>query len=261
MNKIEPIIEDRIEFFIIDNILMKMINPFDEQRDVIIPHVFKNGEKITAISGKFCEGKFGKITISDGIKMINESAFRDAKCTEVRWSSGCSEIPVTCFDNCTLTKLTNIDNVDNIEMCAFALSWLTELTWPSKCKDIPPGCFMSSRIKTITNIDHVESIGGNAFDSCVITHFNWPSGCKIIPRGCFQGCTQLETVSNLSVVSHIEKNAFADCSSIESLDFSGAVGMTTDTGAFVRAPREKIIFPYYSLQEAIESSFRKPKIF
>lgn len=203
------ITEGEVVFQIYKGILTKMkcINP---QKDVTIPHVFPNGEKITTIKSGFCIGKYDTITIEDGITNILGEAFSCAKVKKVHWNKTCKRIPTLCFRFSDIEEIENIDNVENIGSGAFYESDITTFTVPSNCYKIPDSCFANSQLKSIYNTKHLTSIGELAFFKCGLEEFVWPDDCKIIPEACFSR-SSLRKITNIQSVEQVDDMAFYQC--------------------------------------------------
>lgn len=142
--------------------LLSMEN-WGSKKDVFIPSVFPNGQKINSISGSFCAGPFGKITISDDIDNIGSEAFYFACVDEVVWPSGCYFIPTACFSYSTVSKVSNIDHVMYIGDRAFFRSQIKTLDWPKGYGTIPSGTFSGSSIKKVNGLKYVDCVHADAF--------------------------------------------------------------------------------------------------
>lgn len=193
-----------IVFIVNFGLLEQMVN-LGAARDVTIPDILPNGERISAIGEKFCQGSYSSINISDDIKHIASNAFECADVRKVRWGKGCKVIPPCCFSLSGIEEIANIDSVTTIGKEAFTESGIEQFIWPSKCKEVPAGCFDGSALRTITNLQNVEKVGKLAFARTPnITKFTWPLKCKTIPEGCFfnSGMTEIENIENVNCIEH-----------------------------------------------------------
>lgn len=180
-------------------------------RNVVIPHILKSGEKITTLGSRFCQGEYNKITISNRIKKIEDSAFANADVKEVCWSSGCRVIPDDCFHGSKIQKISNIDNVVEIGLNAFYSSGIRNFTIPPLCKTIGNGCFAYSLLNAaFLDTEALSRIGAQAFrNTPVLIEVVWPQNCLTIPDRCFYE-SNIKTISNIQNVKEVGAHAFED---------------------------------------------------
>lgn len=243
----KSIIYNRMKFVLDGDLLVEIINPFTDRRDVFIPHQFPSGEEINDIGNNFIRGaKEGlhKVTIDNRISMIYPFAFQDANVDEVVWPASCLEIPQGCFECSSVCKVSNIDNVVRIKDAAFHRSDIKSIVWPSKCKVIPRACFSLSKLESISNIEHVAFIEMDAFSGSSIVEFEWPSECKRIPSCCFHR-SHLKKITNLSGVTFIGRCAFNDTYLSEPIDLSESCCILAEPCAFGGLDERSVILPYY----------------
>lgn len=100
--------------------LMSIKNTSLRRRDIVIPKVFPNGQRVDAIAtqAQFI-GKFNRLHIDDAISCVWESAFECADVREVVWPKSCEVIPEKCFAWSKVRIVTNVNNVCKIERSAF----------------------------------------------------------------------------------------------------------------------------------------------
>lgn len=194
--------------FEVDNEKLVSLTNNCTAKTVVIPRKLAFGIEITSIGNNVCKGVFEKITISDEITDISESAFAYSMVEEVCWSKGCRTIPKYCFFNSIVKIVSGIENVETVEEHAFMdTHYLEKIRWPSKCKIIPEWCFYGSAIEEISNTDHVVKVEECAFSKTGLIEFKWPTGCKIIPIKCFSN-SSLKEISNIEDVEAIKEQAF-----------------------------------------------------
>lgn len=112
-----------------DGVLCSMHNG-GSPREVVIPKILPNGERISKIGTEFLKGEYRLVVIPDEITEIAEGAFKDAIVDEIVWSGGCKIIPQNCFYKCTLKKLTNTNKVAEAQPYAFSESCIEKFVWP-----------------------------------------------------------------------------------------------------------------------------------
>lgn len=204
------VVENGNTFHVEHGVLIEL-RACEKDQDVVIPHTLKNGEEIKTLGSAFCQGKYGKITISDKIGNVERNAFEWADVEEVHWSYGCRIIPVDCFRNSKIRKISNIDNVVEIWSGAFSGSSIGSFTAPPLCKVIGDEAFAYSRLDTaFLDVKSLSHIGKSAFRSTNISEIIWSHGCPTIPERCFYE-SSVGKISNIQDVRGVRNNAFADC--------------------------------------------------
>lgn len=105
----------------------------------------------------------GNVSISNGIKKINNNAF---------WGS-------------VVTNVTIPNSVEQIGDYAFYSSSIQELKIPGSVKKIGRGCFYGNNIKTLTLSEGLEEIEDNAFNSNDIETLKLPLSLKKVGYSAF----------------------------------------------------------------------------
>ena len=193
----------------------------------------------------------GGITLLDGLKQINEHAFRKRRgITSVTIPDSVTSIgPLAFYDFVSLTSITIPDGVTSIGERAFLhCTSLTSVTIGNGVTSIGDYAFQScGSLTSITIPDSVTSIGSYAFYGCTsltsvtigngvtsigigaflhctsLTSVTIGNGVTSIGIGAFLHCTSLTSVTIGSRVMIIGSNAFLDCSSLESIVISDGV--------------------------------------
>ena len=147
----------------------------------------------------------GGITLLDGLKQINEHAFRNHRgITSVTIPDSVTSIGSYAFLYCrNLTSVTIGNGVTSIGDYAF---------W---------GC---TSLTSVTIPNSVTSIGDSAFWSCdSLTSVTIPDSVTSIGDWAFWGCNSLTSVTIPNSVTSIGENAFRFCRSLRHVTYSGTV--------------------------------------
>ena len=169
------------------------------------------------------------LTIPEGIFSIETNAFQYSSVKEVHFPSTLAELGEWSFHRC--------DNLQKISFHALC-----------KIREIRHSTFCNNKQLTEINFSKaLEKIGYSAFQWCDnIEHLIFPlslieicgyafavgtgvesklrdikfnENLKIIGESAFSGCCAIESISLISDIEVIEKNAFADCSSIKNFSY------------------------------------------
>ena len=145
------------------------------------------GNKLVSYSGTD-----KRVIIPDGVKVIGRGAFAGA----------------------SIENITIPDTVGAIEANAFSgCKMLSSIKWSANIQSIGDGAFefckrISSIILPKTNV--ISSIGKQAFAHCYSLD-KVELAVTSIGESCFEKCLQLENVTILSKLSHVEAGTFRDC--------------------------------------------------
>ena len=156
----------------------------------------------------------GGITLLDGLKQINEHAFRKCRgITSVTIPDSVTSIGWGAFAFCdSLTSVTIGNGVTSIRGYAFyKCTSLTSVTIPDSVTSIGQSAF--SRCTSLTSItipDSVTSIGAYAFAYCdSLTSVTIPNSVTSLGDSAFRGCSSLTSVTIPNSVTSIAYGAFA----------------------------------------------------
>ena len=170
----------------------------------------------------------GDIALLDGLKQINEHAFRKRRgITSVTIPDSVTSIGWGAFSGCdSLTSVTIGNGVTSIRGHAFGYcTSLTSITIPDSVTSIGdsafPGC---TSLASVTIGNGVESIGGYAFRGCrALTSVTIPDSVTSIGSSAFWRCSSLTSVTIGNGVTSIGNRAFWDCTSLTSITIPNSV--------------------------------------
>ena len=131
---------------------------------------------------------------------------------------------------------------------AFATKSIDTVIFNSAAPDmqIQENAFQSSSIKNISFPSYLTLIGDSAFQKCdELTSVSFDPNCQIqkIPYRCFYQCDKLHEIQIPNSVIEIGAEAFSECNSIETFDFSASVLSTINESAFKNSSIISIILP------------------
>jgi hypothetical protein len=138
------------------------------------------------------------VAVADGVTETKDSAFE-----------GCKGLNNLCF-----LKGSGITIIGDY---AFGGSGIINLRGMEGVRKIGTGAFLKCKgLRTIEGLG-CEEMGWGCFICCTLLQSmkGWPASMTVIPAWCFRSCTGMTTVDcNLSRVTSIGLNAFADCTSL-----------------------------------------------
>lgn len=174
-------------------------------------------------------GNLESVTIlSDGTKgvfYIAESAFAyNTTLKKVVLPSTLQAIDERAFIGCTaLQSIVIPPSVEEIGLRAFSgCSSLASITFPEVMPE--------------------KSIGDEAFYGCGITTLTLPKGVKQVGKEAFMKCRKLTKVNFADDYQVISQEMFAECSSLEEIDFPSSIG-GMNSMAFYCCPLKKVVIP------------------
>ena len=197
--------------------------------DVTIPSTvtFKGKElAVVGIGRCFAYGnnKITSITISEGVKVINDEAFR--KCSNlsrVTIPESVTRIGEEAFDDCSKLEKVEALGAETIESFAFSgcLS-LKSVTIP-KLRQIPIYAFADCSNLTSYVLGDVTGIEESAFENCGIVSIDIPSTVTTIRRRAFYGCSKLVSFNIPNNVKEIEEDIIGNCGSLKELTIGNGI--------------------------------------
>ncbi len=193
---------------------------------------------IGAAAFKDCES-LAAITLPEKVTSISQSTFENCKKLEsVSISTGLASIGESAFKGCeTLTSIPLTDKVASIAKSTYeGCIALTSVSIPASITEIGDNAFAGcTALTSITVNESVKSIGTGAFSGCSIVTANIStehlaaitdrsalktvtlSAGESLADNAFANCTSLESVTVGSTVTSISTAAFADCKGITSI--------------------------------------------
>lgn len=125
------------------------------------------------------------VTIPNGVKRIQNSAFRYNDLTNVEIPNSVTRIDDYAFGNNQLTNVTIPDSVTRIEEYVFAINRLTNVTIPNSVTSIGDYAFRGNQLTNVTIPDSVTSIGDGAFEYNSITSVTLSEGVTSLGNRAF----------------------------------------------------------------------------
>ena len=194
--------------------------------------VFNECSKLQQSSIQNCIFKFAY----QGETLRGNQAFCRTKFTTINLSIENTEIPATCFYECTeLSTITGTSNIEKINGEAFRnCSKLTSIDL-SSLKTLGNFAFYGANLTGSLSLPNLEAFSG---DHCFGNNKNLTSVTvdpnkfpTSIPRSTFEGCTSLTTITGLSNVTQLGLGCFNYCSNLETIDidWSKITKMATGT--------------------------------
>ena len=195
-------------------------------------------------------------------KLVNNAFSGCKRITSVVIPNTITAIPTNCFyNNTALTAVEIPSTIKSFGTYAFAeCKNLPDVTIPSSLTTIPSECFMGCvKISDIVLPASITSIGANAFYNCTalaninlqstkvktigqwafyntsIATLNLPTTLTKIDKWAFNSCSKLTTLNGLNntKLTSIGQEAFAECTSLNSLIKFPATLKSTGQGAFL----------------------------
>lgn len=157
------------------------------------------------------------LVVEEGVTSIGSYAFwRCSKLANASIADSVQSFGYRAFSGCTsLTEIAIPETQTSIWSYTFSgCSSLTSIVIPSSVQEIEEGAFGGAGLTSVVIPDSVTKIGNRAFD----------------------GCTKLTEVYIGKNVSSLYARAFAYCSSLESVWFTGRAPSCAETNAFVYSP-------------------------
>ena len=198
----------------------------DDIEDLVIPAEL-GGEPVLNIGEdafRNCDG-VKTVILPDSLEIIDYNAFKDCSAlATVDFGSGVGDIRGSAFENCgSLTSVTFPDSLDGIGIGAFKnCTSLATVTFGSGLEDIDCNAFENCGVTSLVFPDSLELIDEYAFSDCgSLTYVDFGDGVKEIGQGAFEGCILLGTVVLPASLGELYEEAFAGCSSLRTVVFSG----------------------------------------
>ena len=162
------------------------------------------------------------VVLLDGVKEVGDSAFEDCDDLQiVSLPNTLKTIGAKAFYNTDIRSIHIPDSVTEIKTKAFEnCSSLSSVAIGKGIKSIGTKVFRKALIGNLQLPDNVEEIGKSAFEYSGIKTISMP-GVKTIGALAFESCNNLESVECGIKLNTIERNAFAYCHSMKTINLNG----------------------------------------
>ena len=165
---------------------------------------------------------------SPTLTTIEKTAFAKATLTTINIPQSIKEIPVQCFDSCSmLTNVTLVEGLERIGSNGFEdCSSLVSIKIPTTVTLIDDGCFSSCSSLTTINIpDGISTLHNSCFRDCTsLNNLQIPISVTIIEDYCFYNCTSFSGTLILPIyLTSIGASAFENCQSITVVSFENDI--------------------------------------
>ena len=161
-----------------------------------------------------------KVIIPEGVTHINEYAFANLTALEeVVLPSTLVNIGVGAFYGCEKLKTINLENVKFINKQAFSGPWREIKDENDKVID---GYYGACALEEI-NLDSIVAIGDYSFAYCKLTGLELPESSQSLGVGAFYQNKDMTSVFFNASKVKLGMYAFAECSSLRSIDINAAV--------------------------------------
>ncbi|MBQ8175697.1 MAG: leucine-rich repeat domain-containing protein [Oscillospiraceae bacterium] len=228
-------------------------------------------DSVVSLSGFYYCTELKSITIPNGVKYINDKAFKGCSgLTNVTIPNTVNAIYKEAFFDCTgLTSITIPESVTSIGEKAFSgctgltdvvilgdltgmgtyafmdCTNLTSLTIDDGVTLIGAGAFKGcTQLANVTISDSVTSIGGSAFYGCTnLKSITIPDSVTSIGGSAFKGCTQLTSVTIPKDVTLIYGSTFEGCRGLTSITIPENVTIIYEKAFYGCTGIKNIIIP------------------
>lgn len=163
------------------------------------------------------KSKGGEITLYD----VPSSVLQESLATKVTVSEGVTVIGNSAFKNCkSLKEVLLPSTLTTIELSAFTgCSALETISIPASVTELPSYCFDGCSALTTVDLNHVTKLGDTVFADCIsLTNIDL-SGIQEMGVATLSGCAGLTTVVWPKTITDIPGYAFNDCVKLVSVDF------------------------------------------
>lgn len=197
------------------------------ESEITVPSRMEDGKNVLKIGrNAFENGGLTLVTISEGITVIGNSAFRSCgKLASVTLPSTLKEIGLEAFCFTTINEIDIPQGVTKIGSNAFyRCVFLQKITLP-KLSELSDYAFAGCISLEELDISDVETLGVGAFMSCVkLKRVNLGSGVKTVGENAFKDCTSLAEVTFGVDVMRLGSCAFEGCRSLIKATFLNPEG-------------------------------------
>lgn len=176
----------------------------DNMRTLILPNAY-NGKPVTRImAGVFEDCDVQEVVMTDGIAVIEESAFKNCRSLkQVIFPGTLREIGDTAFAGCiSLVTAALPKSLEKIGSYAFAETALKQVDFPANLLLLGDGVYM---------------------DCMKLSSVHLPKNTSELPNKLFKGCTALKKMELPEGLLSIGNEAFSGCSTLIDLIVPGSV--------------------------------------
>lgn len=184
--------------------------------EVVFPAKVKRIQKDAFKNNK----QIRKLTLNEGLEVIEETAFSHTSLEEINFPSTLKEIGKYAFYGCSGLSTADLSGtkITALPEGSFGHSGLERFIFPSSLTDIGTQAFLNTT--KLTNIEipvHVKSIGNEAFRQTGATTVFLPNNLSNIGQRAFYLCQNLREVKNHGKITQdapeatIQVSCFEDC--------------------------------------------------
>ena len=182
-----------------------------------------------------------EITFPAGYDIANFNEFDYfTNLTAIALPEGTTVIPANAFAGANITSFKVPATVTKIGANAFAGSTLESIDFSEAAalEEIETKAFSNTKLTSLdfAGATALTTVGSDAFEKnneLASVDLSGATALETLGEGMFENCAGLESVKIPATVTVVNHYAFSGCSSLESVDFSEATGMTTiQTKAF-----------------------------
>ena len=188
----------------------------DNMRTLILPNTH-SGKPVTRIlAGAFAGSEVQEAVITDGIRVIEEGAFKGCtNLTQVIFPGTLKEICDTAFSGCTNLVTAALPRaLEQIGRYSFSGTAIKQLDLPDALLWIGDGAYMDcTKLGNVNLPKHIVELPPQVFKGCcVLRKLTLPDGLLSIGSEAFSGCSGLLDLIVPETVSTVGDNAFAGVS-------------------------------------------------
>ena len=173
------------------------------------------------MSSLFASSSLDLGNILDSVVSYGEFALSGTSLTSWKMPEKMEELPTGLLYNCkNLTSVTLNRGVKSIGSTAFAATPIKALTLPNSVNSIGEAAFQECKELTSLVLPQIEAIPSNMCAGCgKLASIAIPGRVKSIGDQAFKGCSSLRIATISTLVTHIGKRAFMECTSLISVEF------------------------------------------
>lgn len=211
----------------------------------------------------FQEAKLTSVTLSDSVTTIERGAFMDCRnlssvylgrdFVNLRPDAFLGAYELSYFDLSPENQHFSIDengvlfNSDRTILCQYPKTNFEKYFVPDSVSKIAKGAFTSCRFLSALDLNHASILEEDAFSDCsALTEITFADGTYIIPSRCFYNCINLKTITMPASIGRIDRLAFLGCERLESAYFWGDCPKISEEAFVLSFDVERQATLYYS---------------